>query len=137
MSEKLSLLLREGGFDPLPREHYSLETRITDLAMRMIAAKMEGAEGIFIPQAFSDSAGVMNQDGTVGELFIPWRTAAHLLAGVPNGTYVVCFHPDRDPLFWELIANRPPLRNGIYAIPDGPGWGLELDQQTIARYRLT
>jgi hypothetical protein len=67
--------------DPLPREHYSLETRITDLAMRMIAAKMEGAEGVFIPQAFSDSAGVMNQDGTVGELFIPWRTAAHLLAG--------------------------------------------------------
>jgi hypothetical protein len=67
--------------DPLPREHYSLETRITDLAMRMIAAKMEGAEGVFIPQAFSDSLGVMNQDGTVGELFIPWRTAAHLLAG--------------------------------------------------------
>ena len=57
--------------------------------------------------------------------------------GVPNGTYVECFHPDRDPLFWELIANRPPLRDGIYAIPDGPGWGLELDQQTIARYRLT
>jgi hypothetical protein len=67
--------------DPLPREHYSLETRITDLAMRMIAAKMEAAEGVFIPQAFSDTAGVMNQDGTVGELFIPWRTAAHLLAG--------------------------------------------------------
>jgi hypothetical protein len=67
--------------DPLPREQYALETRITDLAMRMIAAKMEGAEGIFIPQAFSDSAGVMNQDGTVGELFIPWRTTAQLLAG--------------------------------------------------------
>jgi hypothetical protein len=67
--------------EPLPREFYTLETRITDLAMRMIAAKMEGAEGVFIPDAFSDSAGVMNQDGTVGELFIPWRTTAHLLAG--------------------------------------------------------
>ena len=65
------------------------------------------------------------------------QISAHLLAAVPNGTYVECFHPDRDPLFWELIANRPPLKDGIYTIPDGPGWGIELDAQTIARYRLT
>ncbi|MEX2140045.1 MAG: hypothetical protein WD894_12340 [Pirellulales bacterium] len=73
--------LRWVVLDPLPRDHYSLETRTADLAMRMIAAKMEGADGVFVPQAFSDSAGILNQDGTVGELFIPWRTAAHVLAG--------------------------------------------------------
>jgi hypothetical protein len=67
--------------DPLPREHYSLETRATDLAMRMIAAKMENADGIFIPDAYSDSTGMLKEDGTVGELFVPWRTVAHLLAG--------------------------------------------------------
>jgi hypothetical protein len=79
--------LRWVVLDPLRREHYSLETRIADLAMRMIAAKMEGAEGIFVPEAFSDSHGILNQDGTVGELFIPWRTAAHILAGAkPLGT---------------------------------------------------
>jgi hypothetical protein len=73
--------LRWVVLDPLAREQYSLDARIADLAMRMIAAKMEGADGVFIPQAFNDSTGVMNQDGTVGELFVPWRTAAHVLAG--------------------------------------------------------
>lgn len=63
------------------------------------------------------------------------QISAHLLGAVPNGTYVECFHPDREPLFWELIANRPALKNGMYRIPDGPGWGLELDADVIERYR--
>jgi len=57
-------------------------------------------------------------------------------AAVPNGTFVECFHPDREPLFWELIANRPALDNGMYRIPDGAGWGIELDQKVIEKYRL-
>jgi L-alanine-DL-glutamate epimerase-like enolase superfamily enzyme len=63
------------------------------------------------------------------------QISAHLLGAIPHGTYVECFHPDRDPLFWELIANRPEPRAGLYAIPDGPGFGLELDPATIERYR--
>ena len=78
---KNSGCLRWVVLDPLRREHYPLETRTADLAMRMIAAKMEGADGVFVPQAMSDSTGILNRDGTVGELFIPWRTVAHLLAG--------------------------------------------------------
>ena len=64
------------------------------------------------------------------------QISAHLLAAVPNGTYVECFHPDREPLFWELIANRPALKDGIYRIPDGHGWGIELDPKVIDKYRL-
>ena len=37
------------------------------------------------------------------------QISAHLLAAIPHGTYVECFHPERDPLFWELIANRPAI----------------------------
>jgi hypothetical protein len=70
--------------EPLRREEYSLATRASDLVMRMIAAKMAGAEGVFLPQVFGTSTGVLNDDGTVGELFIPWRTAAHLLAGAKS-----------------------------------------------------
>jgi hypothetical protein len=73
--------LRWVVLDPLPREQYSLETRAADLAMRMIAAKMERAHAVFVPQALDDSTGLLNRDGTVGELFVPWRTAAHVLAG--------------------------------------------------------
>jgi D-arabinonate dehydratase len=64
------------------------------------------------------------------------QISAHLLAAVPNGTHVECFHPDREPLFWELIANRPALDNGVYKVPDGAGWGIELDQKVIEKYRV-
>jgi len=62
------------------------------------------------------------------------QISAHLLAAIPHGTYVECFHPERDPLFWELIANRPAIRNGAYPVPQGPGFGLVLDESTIRRY---
>src|SRR6266849_1176425 len=64
------------------------------------------------------------------------QISAHLLASIPHGTYVECFHPDRDPLFWELIANRPAIRAGLYPVPPGPGFGLVLDESTIRRYAL-
>lgn len=63
------------------------------------------------------------------------QIAAHMLASVPHGTYVECFHPDRDPLFWNLIANRPPTSGGRYPVPTGPGFGLELDWDYVERYR--
>ncbi len=70
--------------EPLDKESYSTETRATDLVMRMLAAKMERVEAVFVPQAFDDRTGLMNSDGTVGELFVPWRTAAHTLAGAES-----------------------------------------------------
>lgn len=64
------------------------------------------------------------------------QISAHLLASVPHGTYVEVFHPDRDPIFWNLIANRPEIADGTYPIPSGPGLGLELDRTFIDRYRV-
>jgi L-alanine-DL-glutamate epimerase-like enolase superfamily enzyme len=64
------------------------------------------------------------------------QISAHLLASIPHGTYVECFHPERDPLFWELIANRPAIRGGLYPVPPGPGFGLVLDESTIRRYAV-
>jgi D-arabinonate dehydratase len=64
------------------------------------------------------------------------QIAAHLLGAVSNGTYLECFHPDRDPLFFQLVANRPALEDGAYAIPDGPGFGIEIDRAVAARYRV-
>lgn len=64
------------------------------------------------------------------------QVAAHLLASVPNGTYLECFHPDRDPVFWNLIANRNPTVDGRYEVPTGPGFGLQLDEDFIDRYRV-
>jgi D-galactarolactone cycloisomerase len=63
------------------------------------------------------------------------QVSAHLLASIPNGTYVETFHPDRDPMFYRLVANRSPLKGGYYDVPKGPGFGLELDAATIEKYR--
>lgn len=64
------------------------------------------------------------------------QVSAHLLAGQPNGTYVECFHPDRDPFWWNLIANRPELSQGMLPLPTGPGLGWELNWEYINRHRL-
>ncbi|MGH3756783.1 mandelate racemase/muconate lactonizing enzyme family protein [Actinophytocola sp.] len=63
------------------------------------------------------------------------QISAHLLAAIPHGTYLETFDPDRDPIFWNMIANRRPFENGDYLVPDGPGFGLELDWDYIERYR--
>jgi L-alanine-DL-glutamate epimerase-like enolase superfamily enzyme len=49
---------------------------------------------------------------------------------------VECFHPDRDPIWWNLIANPPKLENGELVLPTGPGLGWELDQDYIERHRV-
>ncbi|MEM9351451.1 MAG: NEW3 domain-containing protein [Planctomycetota bacterium] len=67
--------------EPLSRQHYSLEDRSRDLVDQMLAAKIHGAEGIFISRPFDSDKGIMETEGTPGELFLPWRTTAFLLSG--------------------------------------------------------
>lgn len=63
------------------------------------------------------------------------QIAAQLIASVAHATYLECFHPDRDPIFWNMVANRSEARAGRYKVPAGPGWGLELDWDYVRRYR--
>jgi L-alanine-DL-glutamate epimerase-like enolase superfamily enzyme len=63
------------------------------------------------------------------------QIAAQLLASASHGTFVECFLPERDPIFWNMIAGRGDVRNGLYTVPPGAGWGLVLDENWIARYR--
>ena len=64
------------------------------------------------------------------------QISAHLLASIPHSTFLETFHPDRDPMFYMLVANRSPFVNGTYAVPQGAGFGLELDAGVIAKYRV-
>jgi L-alanine-DL-glutamate epimerase-like enolase superfamily enzyme len=64
------------------------------------------------------------------------QIASHLLAAVPHGTYAECFaHPERDPVWQTMWSNRPPIRNGMMEVSKGPGFGLELDDKMVRRYR--
>jgi len=60
----------------------------------------------------------------------------HLLASIPHGTFVECFSPQRDPIYWQLLANRPASHDGRLPLSDRPGLGWELDADLIKRYRV-
>jgi L-alanine-DL-glutamate epimerase-like enolase superfamily enzyme len=64
------------------------------------------------------------------------QVASHLLCSIPHGTFVECFDEERDPIWWNLVANRPPLVNGTITLSERPGLGWELDEDYIARYRV-
>jgi D-galactarolactone cycloisomerase len=64
------------------------------------------------------------------------QLATHLLSSIAHGTNVEFFMPERDPIFWNLVANRGELVDGFYPVPEGPGWGLVLDEGFINRHRL-
>jgi L-alanine-DL-glutamate epimerase-like enolase superfamily enzyme len=64
------------------------------------------------------------------------QVASHLVASQPHGTFAECFHPDRDPFWWHLIANRPPLVDGELVLSDEPGLGWRLDAAYIERHRV-
>lgn len=71
-----------------------MEARASDLVKRMIAAKIGGAEKIFMTDIFDPETGLLREDGSPTELFIPWRTLALALRGsdylgsmqFPNGS---------------------------------------------------
>jgi L-alanine-DL-glutamate epimerase-like enolase superfamily enzyme len=64
------------------------------------------------------------------------QVAGHLLASIPHGTYLECFHPDRDPIWWNLVANRPALVDGAIELPDAPGLGWQLDLEYLHAHAL-
>ena len=64
------------------------------------------------------------------------QVSAHLVASQPHGTFAECFHPDRDPFWWNLVANRPDLDGGELVLSDKPGLGWILDPDYIERFRV-
>jgi D-galactarolactone cycloisomerase len=65
------------------------------------------------------------------------QVAAHLLASVPDHTFVECFDEERDPFFWHLWARTPEIVGGRYVLPDGPGFGIELDLDYVRAHTVS
>ena len=58
----------------------------------------------------------------------------HLVAGLPSGEIVETFpEADRDPIWTELFSVRPEIKNGDLTLLDRPGWGFELNEETLER----
>ncbi|MBS94488.1 MAG: mandelate racemase [Chromatiales bacterium] len=65
------------------------------------------------------------------------QMAAHLMAATPDGVKhgVEVYLPDMDPLFWQMIENQNKVKNGMYVLPEGPGYGYVYDEKIVAKYR--
>jgi hypothetical protein len=48
---------------------------------------------------------------------------------------VEAFSPTRDPIFWNMIENRPALVNGAFPLSESPGLGWVLDASFVQKYR--
>jgi D-galactarolactone cycloisomerase len=64
------------------------------------------------------------------------QISAHLLASVPRHTFVECFDAERDPFFWNISDFRTRISEGRYRLPEGPGFGIELDWDYVDRYTV-
>lgn len=144
------------------------QQRVRDFVEQILVAKVHGADGIFVADPFSGLAemsegktGVMNTDGTPGELLLPWRTCARLLGGasylgsvqMPAGSSNWLFkRPDGQVVMvlWNLLAdtveaNATPIEETLYLGEDvhvvdvwggGAAIPLENGSQTIRVGRM-
>jgi len=59
----------------------------------------------------------------------------HAVAASPTGFILESFaDPTRDPLWFELFRERPEIVNGAMTLPERPGLGLELRDDTLEKY---
>ena len=61
--------------------------------------------------------------------------ALHLLAAIPNA-YALEYCVAESPLRWETTAQKFPVVDGFVDVPQGPGLGIDLNPDTIGKYRL-
>jgi L-alanine-DL-glutamate epimerase-like enolase superfamily enzyme len=57
----------------------------------------------------------------------------HLLAAMPRATFFE-YCVQETALNQALTVERFPVENGLVRIPDGPGLGIEIDDEVVARY---
>ena len=132
---------------PLPREGHAVDARATDLIERMMAAKIHGADAIFASDPFDPRCGLLNPDGTPGELFLVWRTTALALGSgrhvggveLPGGSPNEVFARSADAVM--VVRNARPCEETLYLGDDVrqiDAWGREMplrrdgDRQVIA-----
>ena len=58
----------------------------------------------------------------------------HVMAALPNGEILETFpSAARDPIWAELFSVRPEIVNSQMKLLDSPGWGLELNEDTLEK----
>ena len=89
---------------PLPANEYALETRIINFVQTLVLLKAAGVETISLTAPKDVPIGVLRQDGTPNELYLPWRTTAMQLSGARFIGSITL--PNRSPNYCFELNNR-------------------------------
>lgn len=63
--------------------------------------------------------------------------SSHILSANPNGLYLEVFPPSSSSTIYNPVTNQPPIVNGMYTIPDEPGFGLNYDLAYLKKYQIS
>jgi L-alanine-DL-glutamate epimerase-like enolase superfamily enzyme len=110
-------LIREGGIDVVQPD----VTRCGGLSVAMRVADMA---------AFRKRQ-VANHSFKTG---ISIAASLHFLAAIPNA-YALEYCMAESPLRWDTTVQKFPLVDGFVEVPQGPGLGVDLNPETIEKYR--
>ncbi len=60
----------------------------------------------------------------------------HLVAAIANGLIVEYYRDTVDPMWGRFLRQHLKLDDGFVSPPDRPGFGLEIDEEAVAAYRV-
>jgi L-alanine-DL-glutamate epimerase-like enolase superfamily enzyme len=117
------------------------ETEYTPFGLRHLLS--EGlVDYLIIDSTWSGGLTTWRKVATMAEMYqIPLaahhdpQIHVHAQAASPTGFILESFaDPERDPLWFELFHTRPEIVDGFMALPEAPGLGLELRDDTLEKY---
>jgi len=119
------------------------ETEYTPHGLRTMVA--EGlVDYLIIDSTWAGGLTVWRKAAVMAELYqVPLaahhdpQIHVHAVAASPTGFILESFaDPTRDPLWFELFRERPAIVDGVMAVPEAPGFGLELRTDTLEKYGM-
>ena len=132
------------NLSPLPAPQFHALDRARNLALQMIAAKLDQADGVFIPDLCNSDHGLLNDDGSAGDLLLPWRTTALAITGAkPLGSLRLAgggtnYIFARDHQLVIALWNEPKTDNqSIVPTTDQSTSSPLIDDQSVAEKSVT
>lgn len=81
--------------------------------------------------ALADTAGLPGYGGTLWEGGIGLAAGTHLIAATPGISLGCEFYMPHHVLTEDVLEERIPNRNGHVVVPDGPGLGIRVSEQSV------
>jgi hypothetical protein len=123
-------LRRWVGIRPLERSAVSPQQRAANFALQLVEAHAAEADAVVLSHPLDPEWGVLQADGTPGELFLPWRYLTQALgearfAGrmhLPGGSHTRVFLRDDEALV--LLWNQQPATESVRLGPHAAQYDL-------------